>query len=311
MYKNLNASSLGISGRQSDLIELAMTYGFQGLDIDAVDLQVRTARTDFDRAARFLTSSSMRVSGFDVPCNLDADDKDFEQSLKLVEQVVKVAGMVKARAGFLAIPSATNRAPFPQYFEWIKSRIERLAGIFEANNVLLALHFSTFSEDRESLQYQFIQDVNGALALIQACPSKSVGMLIETFHWTVGRGTWEQLEGFPAGRIGGLNIADASEIPEISDCKESHKLVAASVGIIDNARFAKILSGSAYDGPITSTPALANLGSVKRDLIASKAQDVLDSTLTQAGLATQTRRPEVVAAQSRFAPYTPGIEELG
>ena len=253
----------------------------------------------------------MRVSGFDVPCNLDADDKDFEQSLKLVEQVVKVAGMVKARAGFLAIPSATNRAPFPQYFEWIKSRIERLAGIFEANNVLLALHFSTFSEARESYQYQFIQDVNGALALIQACPSKSVGMLIDTFHWTVGKGTWEQLESFPAGRIGGLNIADASEIPEISDCKESHKLVAGAVGIIDNARFAKILSGSAYDGPITSTPALANLGSVKRDLIASKAQDVLDSTLTQAGLATQTRRPEVVAAQSRFAPYTPGIEELG
>ncbi|MCY2998434.1 MAG: hypothetical protein NT168_10035, partial [Planctomycetota bacterium] len=172
-------------------------------------------------------------------------------------------------------------------------------------------HFSTFSEARESFQYQFIQDVNGALALIQACPSKSVGMLIDTFHWTVGKGTWEQLESFPVGRIGGLNIADASEIPEISDCKESHKLVAASVGTIDNSRFAKILSGNAYDGPITSTPALANLGSVKRDLIASKAQDVLDSTLTQAGLATQTRRPEVVAAQSRFAPYTPGIEELG
>ncbi|MFM7928992.1 MAG: sugar phosphate isomerase/epimerase, partial [Pirellula sp.] len=72
MYKNLNAQTLGISGRQSDLIELAMTYGFQGLDIDAVDLQRRALRTDFERASRFLMSSGLRVTGFDVPCDLDA-----------------------------------------------------------------------------------------------------------------------------------------------------------------------------------------------------------------------------------------------
>jgi chitinase len=42
MYKNLNATVLGVSGRQSELIELAMTYGFRGLDIDIVDLVKRT-----------------------------------------------------------------------------------------------------------------------------------------------------------------------------------------------------------------------------------------------------------------------------
>lgn len=43
MYKNLNAEVLGVSGRQSELIELAMTYGFIGLDVDITEVVKRTA----------------------------------------------------------------------------------------------------------------------------------------------------------------------------------------------------------------------------------------------------------------------------
>ena len=114
MYKNLNAAALGISGRQSELIELAMTFGFQGLDIDALDLEKRSARTDFQKASRFLLSSKMRVGSFDVPTDLDADEGVFEQSLKAVESVVDVAGQVGARAGIVRIPAATDRFAFPQ-----------------------------------------------------------------------------------------------------------------------------------------------------------------------------------------------------
>ena len=36
MYKNLNVEGLGISGRQGELIELTLTYGFRGFDFDLV-----------------------------------------------------------------------------------------------------------------------------------------------------------------------------------------------------------------------------------------------------------------------------------
>ncbi len=311
MYKNLNARVLGISGRQSDLIELAMTYGFQGLDVDAVDLQRRVSRTDMDKATRFLTSSGLRVSGFEVPCDLDADDKEFDAALGLVEQVVGVAGVIKARAGFLLIPPASDRAPFPQYFEWVKARIVRLASIFEKHQVLLGLCLSTFSEDRKDRQYSFIQDVNGALALMQSIESKSVGLVVDSFHWTVGKGTWEQLASLPGHQVAGLNIADLESLPELKDSSAALRLIAGTVGTIDNSRFVKTLVANGYDGPITSYPGIANLGSIKRDAIVAKTQDVLDATLTQAGLATQTRRPELVAAQASFGPEISSIEELG
>lgn len=311
MYKNFSARVLGISGRQSDLIEIAMTYGFQGLDIDAVDLQKRIARTDFDRASRFLTSSGMKVSAFDVPCDLDSQDENFGNSLKEVEAVVAVAGKVKARTGILAIPTSTNRASFPQYFEHIRARIQRIASLFESHQVLLGLSMSTFAEDRADRQFSFIQDVDGALALVHACQSEYVGILVDTFHWTVGRGTWEQLASLPGRKVAGLNIADAMAIPEIKDSRDSLKLIAGSGGIIDNGRFAKILAENGYDGPITSCPSPTNLGAITRDAIVSKAQDALDAALSAANLSTQTRRPEWIAAQATSAPYITNIEELG
>jgi sugar phosphate isomerase/epimerase len=310
MYKNLNAQTLGISGRQSDLIELAMTYGFQGLDIDAVDLQRRASRSDFQKASRFLMSSGMRVSGFDVPCDLDADDVAFEEALKVTQAVVAVAGMAKARAGYLRIPSATNRAPFPQYFEWIKSRLDRLSGVFAENQVLLGLYFSTFAEDRNDRQYPFIQDVNGSLALLQSCESKSIGLLIDTYHWTVGKGSWELLSSLSASQVAGLNIADLAHLPDIKDSTASLKLISGSHGTVDNIRFAKTLADKGYDGPITSSPSSVNLGAITRDSIVAKAQDVLDSTLSAAGIQTQTRRPEIIAAQARSAPEMSNLEEF-
>jgi sugar phosphate isomerase/epimerase len=310
MYKNLNAETLGISGRQSDLIELAMTYGFQGLDIDAVDLQRRASRTDFDRASRFLMSSGLRISGFDVPCDLDADDALFEQSLKDTHAVVTVAGLAKARAAYLKSPSATNRAPFPQYFEWIKSRLDRLTSIFAENNVILGLHFSTYAEDRNDRQYPFIQDVSGALALLQSCNSKSIGLLIDTYHWTVGKGTWEQLSSLNAPLVAGLNIADVSQVPDIKDSTPALKLVSGTHGTVDNVRFAKILGDNGYDGPVSSSPSSLNLGTITRDSIVSRAQDVLDATLQSAGIQTLTRRPEIIAAQARSAPEITTLNDL-
>ena len=71
MFKNLNANVLGISGRQSELIELALTYGFRGMDVDMSELLKRSESRGIDWAARFIrsahNSSRFSAGGFDLP----------------------------------------------------------------------------------------------------------------------------------------------------------------------------------------------------------------------------------------------------
>ncbi len=41
MFKDLNPSFLALSGHESEIIELAMTYGFKGLDLNFEDFRDR------------------------------------------------------------------------------------------------------------------------------------------------------------------------------------------------------------------------------------------------------------------------------
>ena len=58
MYKNLNAQALGISGQDSELIELALSYGFKGLSLNLVDFAEQVASQGMARASRLLVSAS-------------------------------------------------------------------------------------------------------------------------------------------------------------------------------------------------------------------------------------------------------------
>lgn len=294
MYKNLNATVLGVSGRQSELIELAMTYGFLGLDIDIVDLVKRTQRSEFDKASRYLLSSKMQVSGFDTPIDLDSDDTSFEKALVQLPNAIEIAGKVGARAGFLRLPAATDRLPFHEYFDVLRKRIDRIGEIFEKNNVQLALYFSAAKENRENRQFKFIQDVDGFLAFFKACTSPSVSLVIDTFNWVVGGGTFEQLAEIPGERIAALRISDTEELPSVNDASLSMRQIAGATGIIDNVRFVTALSKAGFDGPITSYAHASNFGGLTRDAIVAKSQDALDNVLASAGLPTFTRRPDLV-----------------
>ena len=294
MYKNLNATVLGVSGRQSELIELAMTYGFRGLDIDIVDLVKRTQRSEFEKAARYLLSAKMLVSGFETPIDLDSDDATFEKTLAQLPATIEIAGKVNARAGFLRLPAATDRLPFHEYFDVLRKRVDRIAEIFAANKVMLGLYFSTALENRENRQFKFIQDADGFLAFFNACSNPSVGLVIDTFNWVVGGGTFEQLATLPGNRIAVLRLADADVLPTVENASLKMRQLAGTSGVIDNVRIVSILSKSGFDGPITAFGHASNFSGMTRDSIVAKSQDSLDNVLAGAGLPTFTRRPDMI-----------------
>ena len=57
MFKNLNPSALGISGHQSEIIELALTYGFTGLDVNMAEFAVRVRLKGMAYARRLIDSA--------------------------------------------------------------------------------------------------------------------------------------------------------------------------------------------------------------------------------------------------------------
>ena len=74
MLKNFSPNALGINGRQSELIELALTYGFRGMDVDLGDMFRRSQRSSADESAKYLRATDLLIGGFELDVDLDAED---------------------------------------------------------------------------------------------------------------------------------------------------------------------------------------------------------------------------------------------
>ncbi len=291
MHKNLNCELLNVTGRQSELIELALTYGFQAIDLDLVDMVKRCARTSFESSSRFLTSSKLKVAGFETPIDLDANDEEYAKALAALNGAAEIAGRVGAQSAVLTIPAATDRLPYPEYFEVIRTRVGQVAEIMAKENVNVALTFSPEAASAEDKQFKFIGDSEGFCALVRAITAPNVGIMFDSWCWHLGGGTLEQLEQLGFEKVMSIRLADCKEGVEAAAATADDCVLPNSTQVIDNTSYLKALNAAGLDLPIAARGGDSGQ-QVRRDAFISMAQDALDATLATAGIECETRKPE-------------------
>lgn len=294
VYKNLNCDLLGISGRQSEIIELALTYGFRGIDIDICDLVKRCERGSFESAARFLTSSKLKIGGFQVPIDLDADDDNFAKDFEALEKVAEIAGRAEAKVAVLDIPSQTDRLPYPEFFEVIRKRINDVAAVFGKEDVRTALAFNPIKTEDEK-EFKFIQNAEGFVALANTCTN--AGIVLDAWTWFCGGGTEELCNQIATDRILAVRVGDCVEGVSPDAATMDDCLLPGSSGVIDCPSYLRKCIEQDLEISVSARGRLAQTGGT-RDAFIGKTQDSLDKILRDAGLPGQAQNPDEVAETS-------------
>ncbi len=297
MYKNLNCDVLGISGRQSEIIELALTYGFGGIEIDMDDLVKRCQRSSFENASRFLASSKLKIAGFDAPIDLDSDEETFTTQLAKLHPVAEIAGRAGSLVAIVTIPHGTNRLPYPEYFDVVRKRIDQIAEVFGKEDVRLALNFHPHAPTDEEKQFKFVRDVEGFLAIARACTSKNVTIVFDSWNWFVGGGTLATLEQFGVARVANVRLGDCREGVSANEATSDDCLLPGSTETIDNIAFMKMFVEAGLKLPVAARGNALD-ASPTRDAFVGLAQDALDKVFEAVGIPSQTRRPEMFVEAS-------------
>ena len=232
MYKILDTDLLELTGRQSEVIELAMTYGFGGINVDVVDLHKRCQRSSFENASRFLVSSKLRVASFRAPISLDDDEDAFANKLNQLQAIAQIAQRCSAESAVLEIPTGTDRLPYPEYFEVIRKRIVQIAELLSAHGIRLALRLSSIADLQEK-QFKFIRDINGLVALIRSCNSKNVFVVLDTWNWHLAQGKPEHLDDLGVDRVALVYLSDCKEGVDSAAATIEDRLLPGSTGVID------------------------------------------------------------------------------
>lgn len=273
MFLNLNAQSLGVSGRQSELIELALTYGFKGIDTDIDYLVRQTELHDFEHAARFFSSANLRIGGFDLPVRWQSDDAQFEEDLSRLSAIAEVANRVGAVGCRTVVMPASDERPYHENFEFHRQRFTRIAETLAEHSIRLGLDFLATPRHREGLQYQFIHSPDALVTLAKTVGMENVGIAVDVWQWQVAGATWEPLRELSANEIVSVRIADVPAEFDPATIADEDRLLASEGGTIDVVSIIKLLAEKGFEGPLTPYPDPSQFNGITRDSLVRQAAD--------------------------------------
>jgi sugar phosphate isomerase/epimerase len=295
MYKNFSPASLGITGRQSELIELALTYGFRGFDIDMSDMRRRALRSTPDEAYKYLKATDLLIGGFNADIDLDAEDDAYKAQLAALHGIAELAAQWNVKYACVMLPAATDRAAYPEYFEVIRARLTQVAEALKARNLKLAVTFSGCKSAAAEKQFPFINNAEGLVALVKAIAADNVGMIVDSFDWLVSGSTLAQLATLDPKKIVAVSLGSVIAGVSPAEATPDDRVLPVLEGPLSHVAFVMKLKEIGYDGPIGPSASGSQYKGETREFIVSTGQEAIDEILTQAGITVPPRPKDLVS----------------
>lgn len=284
MYKNLNPFVLGISGRQGELLEIAMTYRFKGVDIDIREAVKRADISGIDATTRYILSAPIKIGGFELPVRWAGAEADFKADLAELPKLLNVATALGANRCYTTVLPTSDDLPFHDNFKFTALRLRELAAPLAERGIKLGIDFHAAEERRNNGGYQFICQADPLLMLIQTINAENLGLMLDVWNWHLGGGTVDKLRALRGEQVIGVRLSDLPGDVEAANAKEEQRLIPGDGGQIDTAAYLSLLEELAYDGPVSIAAHPTPYKDLKREELVKKAAGALDTLWAAAGI---------------------------
>lgn len=295
MYKNLEPGVLGLTCSQSELIELTLTHKFRGLsvDFDALHEQVRQRGRDY--AIRFLKSAPIKITSARLPVNWTTDPETFEADLAQLEELTEPLRALDCQSLVTNVAMGSSQIPYHQYFELHRQRLGTIAEKLKSLEMSLGIAFEIpFGRDDDAIP--FIREPQGLVTLLKTTNSPNLGIVVDTWSWTVTHGSFDLLEGLRAEQIIDVRLADAPDGFRIERLTPKDRLRYGSTGVVAGDQLLERLRQINYRGPVTPYAHASQFSGLGRDDTVRQAAAMVDHFLSGSRHAGSAASPEGVTA---------------
>lgn len=289
MYKNLSPSGLGLTGRQSEVIELALTYGFRGFDVDMDHLVKQAQRRDVAHARRFIDSAKnfatgSAIGGWRTSIRLGGDEAAYKQDLAHLTEAAEIAGAISALRCQTVIVPGSDKLPYHENFELHRKRLGEIGEMLAKHGVSLGLDFQPTQAQRKDFAHEFIHDFEGLLALVKTVASPSVGIVLDTWNWHIGGGGMDQLGELTLSEINSVRIADVPGDADLDKITVRQRVLPTDSGLVDIEAILRLLIEKSYKGPVSPCPSQASFTGSTRESIVQMAAESMEQLWLALGL---------------------------
>jgi len=286
MFKNLSIDSLAISGRQSEVIELALSFQFKSMDLNIVDFAQQVDSSGIDHARRLIDSAQIRIGQFSVPSAwlAENDETGFNEQLDQITRYGELAAAVGCSRCVTHVMPATDDLPYHENFERHRYRLRQMSDRLAPHEIQLGVGFLAPERLRESRAFQFIHTFDAVVKLAESTGADNIGVVVDTWHMHVGGATLAQVQDLTAADIVSVYLSDAPTGMHLSEVDQSDRLMPGETGAIDCVATLTALAELGFGGPISVRASRTGLDALRRDEIVRLAGERLGQLWKAAGL---------------------------
>ena len=281
MEKILNAQGLGVAGRQNELIELALTYQFKGVEVDMEDLVGRHDAMGKDFACQFLQSAKIELGTFRLPVSIGAAENDFVRFESKVPTIVSLCEALQGNRCYILIETSSD-TKFEENLELHRIRLHSLGQTLAQSQIKLGLALQPVSGHEK--EHAFVQTADQMLSLIETVNHPNVGLALDTWQWLASGGTTEQLTQMKPEQVTELRLADVCEQADTNDLKSSDRVFPGAQSDSVSVAVFKQLHAAGYDGSVSIATDVSTFSGVQRDDQVARISRLLDRLMANEDL---------------------------
>ena len=221
------------SSAQTELIELALTHGYQGLSIDLAAFQEEVNAKGLDGASRFLKSAPIKISAFNLPIPWDAEEAEFNNAMNSLDSAFEMAKSLGCEVVHTMILSGSNHRPYHESFEFYRQHLSTLSERLESMNIRLGIVSAALDPNPEQYAYPFITKPDALLALLKMTVSSNLGMLVDAWSWTVAEISFDELKSLAPDQVTGVRLADLPPETVLEKAVPADRLMPGTTGAVN------------------------------------------------------------------------------
>jgi sugar phosphate isomerase/epimerase len=283
MFRNLSTVGLPLSGRPSELIEMALSFGFDSMDLDLIDFQQQAKVYGVEHARRLMVSARLNVGVFPLPVSLGGDDETFAKDLAALADRLDLAQQAEATRAVATVEPASDEHSFKDNFERYRTRLHAIGELLAPRGIMLGLAINPDPAERDQKAHRFLHTLEGLLGLV-AVSHEQVGVVVDPFAMHAAGESISMIADIPAGKIVELRLSDAPADVPGAELTKAQRLLPGETGTIDMVAVIKAAEAAKFDGCVTPWAARATISGRGRERIVRLAGDRLIRAWKDVGL---------------------------
>lgn len=283
MYRNLSTVGLPLSGRPSELIELALSFGFDGMDIDILDFCQQAEIYGVDHARRLMVSARLKASAIRLPVTLSGDEATFNAELEQLPKILEMTAAAECSRALTTLVAGSDEHAFKDCFELHRTRLDSIGNLAAQHGIMIGLAIQPEAEFRAGLVHQFVHTYEGLIGLVASCHA-SVGAVVDGWALHLTGETSAVISQLPAGRLVEIRLSDAAADVPPADLIASQRLMPGETGVINSVEILQAANAVGFEGPVTPCAARAALKGTGRERIVRRAGEQLEAIWRDADL---------------------------